>query len=172
MFQNSKLEIQNSYPIFLSLGSNLGDRRKNIERALDILESQKAHVVKRSSFYETEPVGVTDQPWFLNMCVEVATTIAPRDLLKVCLAIEDDLGRKRHEKWGPRIIDIDILFFGSLIIKEYDVIIPHQYLHERRFVLQPLSEIAPEFVHPVLGKTMVELLTGCTDSNVVRKLER
>lgn len=139
--------------VYLGLGSNLGDRSGNLKKTCDVFR-----VVKKSRVYETEPFGVKDQPKFLNMAIEIETDLSPRDLLKKCKEVELKIGRKKREKWGPREIDIDILFYGDELIDEDDLRIPHHGICDRKFVLEPLNEIAGEFAHPVSGKRIKELL--------------
>lgn len=141
---------------YLSLGSNLGHREANIASALKML-GQEAWILKVSSLYETEPVGYKNQPWFLNCVCSVETDLSPQALLKFVKAIERKLGRREDIRFGPRLIDIDILFYNSLILDSPDLIIPHPRLVERAFVLLPLREIAPELVHPLLRATIEEL---------------
>ncbi len=144
--------------VFLGLGSNLGDREKNIKEALRRLQkSGIARELKASSLYETEPEGVKNQPFFLNGVLEMETDLSPRDLLDVLQALEEQLGRRKGRKWGPRIIDLDILLYGNLVMKEEDLEIPHPLLARRSFVLIPLAELAPETVHPLLKKTISDL---------------
>ncbi len=143
--------------VYLSLGSNLGDRARNLQDAVEQLRSLGA-VEAVSSFYETEPVGLKHQPWFLNCAVALRTQRMPRRLLSAVMQIEQALGRKRRVAKGPRTIDIDILLFGSSVIDLPSLVVPHPAMHERRFVLQPLAEIAPEARHPVLRRTARELL--------------
>lgn len=139
---------------FLSLGSNLGDRQALLVEALNRLESAGVYVVRRSSIHETEPQDFRDQPWFLNMAVEVETGLTPQELLAAIHKIETEMGRQRSIPKGPRTIDIDILFYANEIIATPDLEIPHPRLTKRRFVLGPLSEIAPELRHPVSGQTV------------------
>lgn len=149
--------------VFIGLGSNIGNRDLNIEMALEKLQKKGVKILCYSSFYATKPYGYTDQPEFLNGVAEITTDLTPRCLLNLLLDIESELGRKRRIKWGPRIIDLDILFYDDLVIDEKGLTIPHPDLHNRRFVLEPLNEIDPEFIHPVLGKTVKELYTAvCT----------
>jgi len=137
----------------------VGNRRKYIEAAIARLKSETGVVVVRvSSFIETKPVGGPPQGDFLNGVVEIETTLAPRELLNRLQEIENALGRVRGERWGPRTMDLDILLYGGEIVREPDLVIPHPLMHERRFVLGPLAEIAPGVRHPVLRKTMKDLL--------------
>lgn len=164
--------------VFLGLGSNLGDRMEQLQTALDHLQQAGIQVEKVSAVYETEPVGYKDQPKFLNMAVRVQTNFLPLDLLTCIQNIEKEMGRKRDIPWGPRTIDIDLLLYDDLVLKLEDfenaddvrtiLEIPHLHLHERRFVLEPLAEIAPEVVHPVLKKTILELFHECADKSEVR----
>jgi len=141
---------------YLGLGSNLGHREANITSALKML-GQEARILKVSSLYETEPVGYKDQPWFLNLVCAVETELSPQGLLNLVKAIERKLGRKPTLRFGPRLVDIDILFYDDLILDSPDLTIPHPRLVERAFVLLPLREIAPKLVHPLLGATIEEL---------------
>lgn len=154
--------------IYLGLGSNLGDRESNLAKALDLL-SQKVKLEKISSIYETEPVGYSDQPWFLNLVCAGVTGLEPDDLLFCVKEIEGKLGRVSSFPNAPRPVDIDILFYDRLIIKTERLIIPHPRIEERAFVMIPLSEIAPKFVHPSRGKTIQELLSEMVDLHKVRR---
>ncbi|AKG75130.1 2-amino-4-hydroxy-6-hydroxymethyldihydropteridine diphosphokinase [Salinicoccus halodurans] len=143
---------------YLGLGSNLGNRRENLDSAVRRLDEQnEISVTNRSSLYETEPYGKTDQPDFINMCLEIETRISPLELLENVLSIEHELGRVRTEVWGPRTIDIDILLYEDLELSLDDLSIPHSEMHKRAFVLDPLSEIAGGRVHPELNKTIQTL---------------
>lgn len=158
---------------YLSLGSNLGDRQKQLRDAIQSLGGL-GRLVAVSSIYETQPVEVTDQPWFLNCAVALETSRSPQQLLSGALAIERDMGRERTRQKGARKIDIDVLLYGEQMIHSHShspqLIVPHPAMHQRRFVLEPLAEIAPEVRHPVLKKTIKELLAGLHDSAVVRRL--
>jgi 2-amino-4-hydroxy-6-hydroxymethyldihydropteridine diphosphokinase len=154
---------------YLSLGSNLGDRQANLNRAITGL-AKLGWVRLVSSFYETEPVEFTPQPWFLNCAVELMTELSPDQLLRQTLRIEQRMGRIRDQEKGPRSIDIDILLFDDLQIDSKSLTIPHPALHRRRFVLEPLTEIAPEARHPVLKKTISQLRSELPAGQAVRRL--
>lgn len=156
--------------VFLLLGSNLGDRQLFLKQAIKGIENI-AEIVKTSSVYETEAWGREGEPDYLNQVILVKTDLLPRAMLKKILDLEKALGRKRNERWGSRTIDIDILFFGEMIIDDNpNLIIPHPRLHERRFTLEPLGELDNQFVHPVLKKTISQLKNELTDSLIVKKL--
>lgn len=154
--------------IYLSLGSNVGDCLANIKAAIDAL-GDLGLVDRVSSMYETSPVQLTTQPWFLNCVVQFETGRMPKQLLAEILRIERDMGRRRKQTKGPRIIDIDIVFYGSSIIRLPGLTVPHPAMHDRRFVLEPMSEIAPEVRHPVLKRTIREMLEALPAGQVVRK---
>ena len=156
--------------VYLSLGSNLGDRSANLRTAIERLGEAGA-IKAVSGFYETEPVEFRDQPWFLNSVVALDTNLTPVELLKKVLAIEHEMGRIRTRDKGPRSIDIDILLFGDQLIEERGLKIPHPAMHQRRFVLEPLAEIAPEVVHPQLRKTARELLAALPAGQAVHRLD-
>lgn len=147
---------------YVGIGSNLGDKEENIRKSINLM-GKKCEILKISSLYETEPVGYADQEWFLNCVVKVNTSMNPEELLEFLLSIEKDLGRAKTIKNGPRTIDLDILFYGDKIINKNNLIVPHPRLHERLFALEPLMEISPELVHPVLKKSIKEI-----HSNIVR----
>ena len=155
--------------VYLSLGSNLGDRAANLQTAIAQLAGL-GKAVAVSSFYETEPVELTAQPWFLNCAVKLDTEKMPRQLIAGILSLEQGMGRQRKQTKGPRIIDIDILLFGSSIIEIPSLTVPHPKMHERRFVLEPLAEIAPDSRHPVFRRTVRELRDALPPGQTVRKL--
>jgi len=154
--------------VYLGLGSNMGNRQDNLDKALEFL-SQRLRVDKVSSVYDTEPVGNPNQPRFLNLVCQVYTTLAPAGLLTLAKGIESKLGRVLGKSNSPRPIDIDILFYGDQVIETPELVIPHPRLAERAFVLVPLAEIAPDLRHPVTGKTIKELLRGLTEAQDVLK---
>ncbi len=155
-------------PVFVGLGSNLGDRESAIEGALARLATRGFRPTLKSSLWLTEPVGGPPQGFFLNAVAGGETELAPERLLEACLATEREMGRVRAERNGPRTIDVDVLLFGNERRDSPGLIIPHPRLHERRFVLAPLAEIAPALVHPVLGLAVWELLARCPDASFVR----
>ncbi|MDR3696217.1 2-amino-4-hydroxy-6-hydroxymethyldihydropteridine diphosphokinase [Mucilaginibacter sp.] len=140
------------HEVFLLLGSNLGDRELFLKQAIDQTETEIGIVLQKSSVYETQSWGKTDAPDYLNQVIFLKTALSPLKVLEKALYIENKLGRHRDEKWGSRIIDIDVLFYDQQIINEPGLIIPHPELQKRRFTLEPLAEIAPDWVHPVLKK--------------------
>ena len=152
--------------VYLCLGSNTGDRLKLIEQAVSLLNlAQDIKLIRTSALYETEPWGVKDQNWFLNMIAEIKTPLSAQDLLIKCQNIERTLGRNREKetRWGERPIDIDIIFYGKEIINTQLLTVPHKHMHERAFVLVPLLELVPDFVHPVSNKTISQLYDGLED---------
>lgn len=157
--------------VYLSLGSNVGDRENHLRDAIARLET-KGSIVSVSSFYETEPVDFTDQAWFLNCAVAIETTETAKQLMAMILHIEREMGRQRLQKKGPRIIDIDILIFSDAVIDRPELTVPHPAMQRRRFVLEPLAEIAPDVRHPMLKKTVRELLEVLPPGQQVRKLRK
>lgn len=155
---------------YLSLGSNVGDRAQQLRDAQARL-SAAGHVIATSSLYETEPVEFTEQPWFLNCAVALETEKTPQELMAEILGIEQEMGRRRVQKKGPRSIDIDILLFGDAVIDSPELTLPHPAMHDRRFVLEPLAEIAPEVRHPLLRTTIRELLDALPAGQKVRKIK-
>ena len=158
------------HEVYLSLGSNVGDRQAHLRNAVARLQAE-GRVVSVSSFYETEPVDFTEQAWFLNCAVSLETTQTPEPLMVAILEIEQEMGRRRVQAKGPRIIDIDILLIGDEVINLPALTVPHPAMHERRFVLEPLAEIAPAVHHPVLKKTILELLEALPAGQSVRKYQ-
>ena len=156
--------------VYLSLGSNVGNPENNLREAIHRLEGL-GRVTEVSSFYETEPVEFTEQPWFINGAVALETAQSAPDLMRGLLAIEREMGRQRLQKKGPRIIDIDILLFGDQIVNTPDLAIPHPAMADRRFVLEPLVEIADQLRHPVLNQTIGELLRALPAGQTVRKVK-
>ncbi len=144
---------------FIGIGSNIGDKIKNCLRAIYMIDRMNGcSVIKRSAFYKTEPVGYRNQSWFVNCVIKIDTSYEPYKLLKKLQRIEYMMGRKRQIRWGPRIIDLDILLFEDIVIDTEELKIPHPLMHERRFVLVPMSQIEPDLVHPVLNKKIKEIL--------------
>lgn len=162
--------MADSESIFLSLGSNLGDRQAVLALAREQIAKRVGAVSSESSVYETEPWGVADQPAFLNQVIRAETTLAPEEVLRIILDIEHELGRVRYERWGARVIDIDLLYYNALVLDSARLTLPHPRLQDRLFNLIPLAEIAPGFVHPSLKKTSLELLESCTDNGVVSRI--
>lgn len=152
---------------FLIIGSNLGDRINQLELAKKMISSEVGVIAKESAIYETQPWGFDDQPWFLNQVVEVKSPDSPEEVLTRLKAIETRAGRTPAEKWHARHIDIDILLCGDLVMNKKELTIPHPHLQERNFVLIPLMELAPELVHPVLGKTIEDLYFDSRDTGEV-----
>ena len=158
--------------VYLSLGSNLGERAKNLRAAIAALADAGVRLGKVSSFYETEPVDLREQPWFLNCAVEGKTELPPSALLKKLREIETRMGSKKLIAKGPRLIDVDILLYGGETIDTPELQVPHPRMHSRRFVLVPLQEIAPQAVHPSLKRTVKQLLEETPDLSAVRRFDR
>lgn len=158
-FENVAVEITRKWhKLYLSLGSNMGDKRKNLLKAIELIgKLENTEVSRISTILQTEPFGYLEQDNFLNACLEVKTLMTAQEFLSAILKIELDMGRVREIKWGPRIIDIDILFYDSEIIEEDNLAVPHPWICEREFVLEPLSEIAPNYIHPLERKTITTL---------------
>lgn len=151
--------------VYIALGTNLGDRKSNLRAAVEAMPPE-VKVIAESHIYETPPWGYEDQPAFLNMVVKSVTNLEPEALLKYLKQLETELGRESNFRWGPRLIDLDILFYDDLVIDTPPLIIPHPRLHERGFVLAPLADVAADFVHPVLGDRVWELLQRADVSGI------
>jgi 2-amino-4-hydroxy-6-hydroxymethyldihydropteridine diphosphokinase len=149
--------------LYLLLGGNLGNRTAYLAQAREHIAARVGSITQSSKIYETAAWGNTEQPSFLNQVLEVQTDLTPEQVLQQVNTIEQELGRVRHEHWGSRVIDIDILFYGQLVLQSQRLTIPHPQLHLRRFTLMPLAEIAAHLVHPVLGQSIYELLEDCED---------
>ncbi|RRA99188.1 2-amino-4-hydroxy-6-hydroxymethyldihydropteridine diphosphokinase [Larkinella rosea] len=157
------------HTVYFLLGANLGDRAATLQRALEAIQIDLGPVLLQSSLYETAAWGVTEQPAFLNQVLKVLSVFPAEEMLEKTQAIENRLGRVRREKWGSRVIDIDLLYVDETVLNSEKLTVPHPFLHERRFTLVPLSEIAPAFEHPVFHKTNRQLLAECPDKSDVRK---
>jgi len=164
------MELDNK-KVYLLLGSNLGDRKQLISDAITQIEAQIGRVVQQSALYETAAWGREDQPGFLNVAIGVNTVLNPMEVLEKALSIESDLGRVRHEHWGSRLIDIDLILFDDLTVDEGAVLqIPHPQMQYRKFVLEPLAALIPNYKHPLLQKTILELLESLNDNLAVSKI--
>jgi len=158
---------------FLGIGSNVGNPASNCDAAVKrISDIDGIRALRCSSLYKTQPVGFEEQDWFVNGVIEIRTRLRPRALMKAVHRVEDEMGRLRGEKWGPRIIDIDILLYGQVVMEEKGLVVPHSELHKRRFVLVPLNEIAPCAIHPAFGISVKGLLDRLQDENKVDVLVR
>jgi len=154
--------------IIIALGSNLGDRHANLQCAIRQLKLHVGKALTASAIFETEPLGPKNQNRYLNQCIQLKTKLSPPELLVLCQAIEKSMGRIRQKHWGPRIIDIDILFYDDQICRTRNLTIPHPEISKRRFVLVPLADIAPNFVHPIFKKSVKDLLKECADPSIVK----
>lgn len=143
--------------VYIAFGSNIGDRYEIVKKALELIEKNKMKIVKISNIYETEPYGYKDQPPFLNGAILVETELSCREVLNTLLDIEKQLGRERIIRWGPRTIDLDIIFYNSEVYNEEDLKVPHPDMHNRDFVLKPICDINPDFIHPIFNMTVLEL---------------
>ncbi|MBA4139046.1 MAG: 2-amino-4-hydroxy-6-hydroxymethyldihydropteridine diphosphokinase [Segetibacter sp.] len=158
--------------VYLLTGGNLGDRLVNLQKAFMLIDEMAGSVIKKSSIYETAAWGITNQPSFLNQVLFCTTQLTAVQLLQTILLIEKQMGRERLEKLGPRIIDIDILFYNDEVIDLPELKVPHPEITNRRFVLEPLHEIAPDYIHPVLKRSIADLLKDCPDPLEVKMLEQ
>ncbi len=168
--QNKK-QLMNE--VFLSLGSNLGDRISNLKSAASLLSELVGNIIAVGALYETEPWGFESSSWFVNTVIKLETKLNPNEVIQKCISIENQLGRKNNEAEGgysSRPIDIDILFFNNEIINTSNLIIPHENLHKRKFVLTPLNDIAAKFIHPTINQTVNTLLKNCLDNMSLKKL--
>ncbi|MET3979443.1 2-amino-4-hydroxy-6-hydroxymethyldihydropteridine diphosphokinase [Mucilaginibacter sp. UYP25] len=156
--------------VFLLLGSNLGNRKSFLHMAIEHVGQEVGTIIQKSPVYETQSWGKTDLPDYLNQVILLQTTLTAQQVLEKVLGIEIELGRTREERWGSRTIDIDILFYGDEIINDENLTVPHPQLHNRKFTLEPLGMIAPDFIHPVLNKTILDLKNSLNDDLVVKKL--
>jgi len=157
---------------YIGIGSNIGDKIHQCEKAiLEILKIDRHKLLAKSSFYKTKPIGYTDQDWFVNGVIKIETDLEPADLLRALKDIESHLGRRETFRWGPREIDLDILFFDDKELHFGELQIPHPHLHERQFVLIPIIEIDRNFLHPILKKTLGELLENLRDNQGVEKIQ-
>jgi 2-amino-4-hydroxy-6-hydroxymethyldihydropteridine diphosphokinase len=157
---------------YLLLGSNMGNRETFLSKALTEIDATIGKISKKSKIYQTEPWGEKEQEDFLNIAVEVETKLKPKKILEKIHEIEKLLDREETYKWGPREIDIDILFYGDEMISEVDLTIPHPFIHERKFTLIPLAEIAPELYHPIMGANIMDLLLECEDQSEVLEFRK
>ena len=164
--------MKNENIIYLSLGTNLGNRKSNLKKAIDYLQKNTIKIEKISSIYETEPVGYKNQPFFYNICIKANTKLTPERLLKVLKKIEKKIGRKKGKRWGPRIIDIDILFYNNIILSKKNLKIPHPEILRRKFVLKPLCEIDSKIIHPEFNLTVVELFKKTDFKEKVKRLNK
>ncbi len=167
--RTNRMTVDAKHECYLSLGSNLGDRLSHLRTGIRILRSGGMMVESISTLYETEPIDMVCADHFFNLALKVKTSLSPEEMLGLCLAVEQELGRSRKSKSDPRVFDADILLYDDLIIKSERLTIPHPRMHARRFVLVPLAEIAPDLLHPVFKKSVTELLDECADDSKVVK---
>lgn len=165
------MKVHHSNTVYLSLGSNIGDRESYLQKALQFIDVRIGKVIIASRIYNSSPWGNRNQNEFLNQVIRIETTYSPQDILSIISEIEKELNRVREHKWAARTLDIDILFFNSEVLNLPNLSIPHPLLHERKFVLIPMNEIAPTYIHPVLNKTICQLLNECKDSLSVISFE-
>ncbi len=158
------------FKAYILMGGNIGDRFKNLQTAKDLMSKQCGTIIKESSIYQTAAWGLTDQPDFLNQVIILSTSLNPETLIRSLLSVEETMGRKRSIKFGPRIIDLDILLIDDFLIESELLTVPHPALQKRKFALIPLNEVAPDLLHPVDNKTINQLLTDCKDELVVQKI--
>lgn len=155
--------------VYISAGSNLGNRESNLKKSIDLI-SEHCSVIYVSSIYETEPVGKTEQPYFMNAVFRIGTVMLPHCLLKILKGVESEMGRVSKERWGPRIIDLDIVLYGNIIIDTPGLKIPHPEMHDRKFVLEPLCELSPELIHPLLKQDIKTILEHLETDKKTRKI--
>ncbi len=167
---NYLAQIMKTYTAYILIGGNIGDRFLNLQTAKELIKKNCGTILNESSIYQTAAWGITEQPNFLNQVLILTTTLEPEILMQKLLSIEESMGRKRTIKFGPRIIDLDILLIDDLVIKTELLSVPHPALPERKFALIPLNEIAPDLLHPVEKKSISQLLTDCNDELVVQKI--
>ncbi len=173
MYPDTRDNIDKDTLVLLSLGSNIGDRERGINDAVRLLKDSGAlYGIRKSSFYETEPVGYHDQDWFVNIAVSGYTGLPLNNLMQCIKSIEYSLGRVIRKKWAEREIDIDILLFGNEVVDIEKITVPHPRMHQRRFVLEPAAEIAGSLIHPAFGLTINELLAQCSDESAVKAMEQ
>lgn len=157
--------------VYLQLGSNLGDRKQLLQDAILAIEKRVGSLVDKSKVFESTPWRVEGQENYLNQIIKVKTTLSAEDVLNIVLDIEKQLGRVRIEKWGERLIDIDIIFYNDDIIETSNLCVPHKHMHERMFVLVPLNDLSPDLLHPIYNKTIKELIEVCRDTELVQEYE-
>ena len=158
---------------YIGIGSNLGTPGINCTKAIEKISSTKGiKIISKSPFYQTEPIGGVQQGWFVNSAIKIETDLSPENLLSVLLNLELTMGRTRKEKWGPRLIDLDLLFYGNLVLENKNLTLPHPEIQNRKFILIPMSEIAENLIHPTLKKTIKTLLQESSDVTIVKKIKK